>query len=103
MATERRDCDNRNLPEYSCRFPHVKFLPTCARVGALIRCRSKKKVPVSCLAAKQLRRGNYFPYPPSMYMVAASTSPGVGPASRRPLELIMGTAQTHPAGPDLAH
>jgi hypothetical protein len=26
------------------------------------------------------RRGNYFAYPPSMYTVAASTSPGVGPA-----------------------
>src|SRR6516165_7811454 len=37
-----------------------------------------------------------------MYTVAASSSPGAGRAWRRPLEIIMATAQTNSAGPDLA-
>src|SRR5712664_4152720 len=45
--------------------------------------------------------GNYFVYPSSMYAVAASTSQGLVRPGRRLLEIIMGTAQTSPAGPDL--
>src|SRR5260370_2117197 len=74
MEIERR-CDYRDLSEYSSRFPHVipsDARPARARARALIRCRSKKKVPVSCLATKQLRRGNYFACPPPIYTVAAS-------------------------------